>query len=601
MLNGYAFTKRLEEFKKMDGDQSKESRFKNKHIGDREQLALNYKSRVEKFIQDMSLEPMKITNYKPQENNFRMKEDRSKMLGDALIRTKSFVTEKVRIQQSIEHYKNLLDTEGSVNKKMVHEFRERDVSKEIQPKMRFTASTQLERVIDAITQNRNSMENKDNKNPKKNVIAEMVVDQIKSNLIGSHQKHQNEKLINRAGTMNQDPTRDTNKSGVSNDQQQIIPRRLSQKELSPLNLVFQAGSDKLKTFYSTTSSSRLRRASSQYMSQNHVMARYINKEYKKLHFKAAQSVSMHAPGVLQSPTNPFGAKQGSQAVSPNTSVRQSRPNESMNSPVIKNGGDVLQSAQSSSGFNHTQQSFLQRQKNSTMLNTSKSAFFLPIAKPTRNKNESLNQDGTEKNFYQTHHSQMATQSHFQLPQVVNPIAVSKEKQQEMSKQLEVKSLNPYQQRRKKHSSHSQNERQKIEALMQASYMESSFYNMYYRNSVLNDPKGGSKKLRFAGDIDQDDSNFGLDVPSLEIADSLDKKTQGKPLIKKNTKLSNDNPHNITSTSQIDLMATEMLNQCNAVVNSKISHDKILKKGEGKTTSGSGKTNLEIYSQLMQTF
>ena len=48
----------------------------------------------------MDGEPVVITNYKPQESNFRLKEDRSKMLGDALIRTKSFVTEKVRIQVS---------------------------------------------------------------------------------------------------------------------------------------------------------------------------------------------------------------------------------------------------------------------------------------------------------------------------------------------------------------------------------------------------------------------------------------------------------------------------------------------------------------------
>ena len=45
----------------------------------------------------MDCEPVVITNYKPKESNFRLKEDRSKMLGDALIRTKSFVTEKVRI------------------------------------------------------------------------------------------------------------------------------------------------------------------------------------------------------------------------------------------------------------------------------------------------------------------------------------------------------------------------------------------------------------------------------------------------------------------------------------------------------------------------
>ena len=42
-------------------------------------------------------EPIPVKNYTPMETNFRLKEDRSKMLGDALIRTKSFVTEKVRI------------------------------------------------------------------------------------------------------------------------------------------------------------------------------------------------------------------------------------------------------------------------------------------------------------------------------------------------------------------------------------------------------------------------------------------------------------------------------------------------------------------------
>jgi hypothetical protein len=41
--------------------------------------------------------PISIKNYTPIEANFRLKEDRSKMLGDALIRTKSFVTEKVRV------------------------------------------------------------------------------------------------------------------------------------------------------------------------------------------------------------------------------------------------------------------------------------------------------------------------------------------------------------------------------------------------------------------------------------------------------------------------------------------------------------------------
>jgi hypothetical protein len=104
---------------------------------------------------------------------------------------------------------------------------------------------------------------------------------------------------------------------------------------------------------------------------------------------------------------------------------------------------------------------------------------------------------------------------------VNPILISKEKQKIMTQDLEMKSLNPYQVKKRKHTSHSQDERQKIEALMHASYTESSFYNMYYRNSTINDPKGtavqgGGKKLRFANESGgTDDSNFGLDAPTMD--------------------------------------------------------------------------------------
>lgn len=54
MLNGYAFSKRLEEFKKMDNDNVKENKIKQKHVGQRENMASNYKHRVDKFIQDVS-------------------------------------------------------------------------------------------------------------------------------------------------------------------------------------------------------------------------------------------------------------------------------------------------------------------------------------------------------------------------------------------------------------------------------------------------------------------------------------------------------------------------------------------------------------------
>lgn len=50
MLNGYAFSKRLEEFKKMGQEQNKGQRIQVKHSQSREQLASNYKYRVEQFI-----------------------------------------------------------------------------------------------------------------------------------------------------------------------------------------------------------------------------------------------------------------------------------------------------------------------------------------------------------------------------------------------------------------------------------------------------------------------------------------------------------------------------------------------------------------------
>lgn len=43
-------------------------------------------------------------------------------------------------------------------------------------------------------------------------------------------------------------------------------------------------------------------------------------------------------------------------------------------------------------------------------------------------------------------------------------------------------------------------------------------------------------------------------------------------------------------SPVDNMANEVLANCNAVVNKKDVGERILKKGEGKTTAGSGLTN-----------
>ncbi len=58
--------------------------------------------------------------------------------------------------------------------------------------------------------------------------------------------------------------------------------------------------------------------------------------------------------------------------------------------------------------------------------------------------------------------------------------------------------------------------------MQASYLESSFYNVYYKNSQMAGALGGSKKIRFAED--HDESNFGLEPPALENGQELAMKT-----------------------------------------------------------------------------
>lgn len=110
------------------------------------------------------------------------------------------------------------------------------------------------------------------------------MDTVKKNLIGSHQRHKEAKARQ---SVSVEPTKESSMASNAG-------------KMSPTNnmaLVF----DKHKTFYSTTSSSRLRVVTSHFMTQNHFLAREINKNYKKLHFKAAQSVQMQHPGTLKSP------------------------------------------------------------------------------------------------------------------------------------------------------------------------------------------------------------------------------------------------------------------------------------------------------------
>ncbi len=63
-------------------------------------------------------------------------------------------------------------------------------------------------------------------------------------------------------------------------------------------------------------------------------------------------------------------------------------------------------------------------------------------------------------------------------------------------------MNPYEAKERKHQVHTIEDKLKIEALMQASYLDSTFYNIFNKGSTNNGGQGATatnqnKKLRFS--------------------------------------------------------------------------------------------------------
>eukprot|EP00350_Pseudokeronopsis_sp_OXSARD2_P013334 CAMPEP_0170546198 /NCGR_PEP_ID=MMETSP0211-20121228/4570_1 /TAXON_ID=311385 /ORGANISM="Pseudokeronopsis sp., Strain OXSARD2" /LENGTH=98 /DNA_ID=CAMNT_0010850543 /DNA_START=298 /DNA_END=594 /DNA_ORIENTATION=+ len=95
----------------------------------------------------------------------------------------------------MEHFKNIFDTATIPKKNIVHDFRGRDSKKEIQPKMRFTASTQIERILDAIQQYRNTSHGFDEHSlPQSKKVEKLVNDSLRKQL---HNTLQTEKTMKR--------------------------------------------------------------------------------------------------------------------------------------------------------------------------------------------------------------------------------------------------------------------------------------------------------------------------------------------------------------------------------------------------------------------
>ncbi|EGR29788.1 hypothetical protein IMG5_148700, partial [Ichthyophthirius multifiliis] len=104
----------------------------------------NYKKRVDNFVINMIDNPIITIDYKGPTAHKIRDEFPEKFLKDPQVYIKGFKYEKDRIKESIE--KNS-DLDYMPNLTVAnHQFRERQTDKEIQPDMRFTAKTSLERI-----------------------------------------------------------------------------------------------------------------------------------------------------------------------------------------------------------------------------------------------------------------------------------------------------------------------------------------------------------------------------------------------------------------------------------------------------------------------
>lgn len=91
---------RKSEFEQSNDKKFRTERFHELHNQQRINQSTMYKTRVDGFIQAQALEKMPkvvIQDYRPPKQEFRAKDNHEKMLGQAVIRTKSFLSEKQRI------------------------------------------------------------------------------------------------------------------------------------------------------------------------------------------------------------------------------------------------------------------------------------------------------------------------------------------------------------------------------------------------------------------------------------------------------------------------------------------------------------------------
>ncbi|EAR90866.3 hypothetical protein TTHERM_00143720 (macronuclear) [Tetrahymena thermophila SB210] len=144
MFNVHLYEKKLKI--KNDVEKQKDDFIKGlqKRKEKQNELAANYKKRVENFVINMLENPIVTQEYKGPTAYKIRDEFPEKFLKDPQVYIKGFKHEKDRIRESYERNQDL---DYMPNQTVAHyQFRDRNMDKEIQPEMRFTAKTSLERI-----------------------------------------------------------------------------------------------------------------------------------------------------------------------------------------------------------------------------------------------------------------------------------------------------------------------------------------------------------------------------------------------------------------------------------------------------------------------
>jgi len=151
MFNIFSHDKKLAQTQQFEKMKEKFIRDEMNRKKLQDEMSKKYKKRVENFVVQMAEKPVVNHDFVPAVVKIR-DEDPSKFLGPSSIAIRTFKHEKDRIKENIQNYK---DSQGEDETQVGYvgapfEFRKRNLTKEIQPMMRFTSKTNFERVANRL-------------------------------------------------------------------------------------------------------------------------------------------------------------------------------------------------------------------------------------------------------------------------------------------------------------------------------------------------------------------------------------------------------------------------------------------------------------------